>query len=67
MQDDSSTGQGLGTDVPRIPSHARRDLIISKDGRRLVDRPRNFREWLRQEIVYFRRRRALRRGPRNPT
>lgn len=66
MKDDL-TPADLGHDaVDEIPSHAHPEWIMSKDGRRLIDRPRNFREWLRQEILYWRRRRARRR-PRNPT
>jgi hypothetical protein len=65
MKDDLSTLDERQHDVPEIPSHAHPEWIMSRDGRRLVDRPRNFREWVRQEIVYFRRRRARRH--RNPT
>jgi hypothetical protein len=43
---------------PEIPSHAHPEWIMSLDGHRLIDRPRNLREWVRQCI--FRR-------PRKPT
>lgn len=62
MAHDASPVERPPDDGPPVALDGLRDLIISPDGRRLVDRPRNLREWVIQEIAHFRRRRARRRG-----
>ncbi len=61
MAKDLSATEQHRDELSELASHAHPEWIMSLDGRRLVDRPRNLREWIRWEIVYFRRRRALRR------
>lgn len=57
MKDELSTANDREEDARGIPSHAHPEWIVFLDGHRLIDRPRNLREWLKH---IFRR-------PRRPT